>query len=382
MGCIGLQLGGTPRKETPIPKLPPSFPNLTEKIIDLILKNGPIGLDRYMELCLFDKEFGYYTTRDPFGSTGDFITAPEISQMFGELIGAWSVEVWHRLGAPKQFNLIELGPGQGTLMNDLLRTIKLEPAFLKTIELQLVEISPKLKKLQQRTLKKHDIPITWYKHINDIPVRPSIIIANEFLDAFPIQQHIYKGGDWFERVVKIKDSCGFSIGTNYVHSQLSEHTKQIPLVKNGDILEISDPRSSYFSQICKIIKSQNSACLLIDYGYTKYSIGDTLQAIKDHQFVDILESPGESDLTAHVNFAELIDLTRNSKLITHGPITQQEFLVSLGLIERAGKLGYNKEIAVQRQIQNDVNRLVEQMGTIFKVVALTSKNITLPGFNY
>ena len=366
----------------PIPKQPNNSSNLKAKINELIQINGPIGLDRYIELCLYDQEFGYYTTKSPFGRVGDFVTAPEISQMFGELIGVWCIEVWQRLGAPNHVNLIELGPGRGTLMNDLLRTAKIEPTFLKTIDLHLVETSPQLKKLQQQTLEKHLIPIKWHNYITDIPKHSSIIIANEFFDAFPIQQYTYTDGDWFERVIKIDDYGKLTIGTHSIPAHISEYTKKLSEIKNGAILEIAKATWSYMMEVFEFLEFKNSAGLFIDYGYTEYSLGNTLQGVKKHQFVDILDSPGECDLTTHVNFAALRDLADDFKLNINGPVTQQEFLLSLGLIRRAGKLGYNKERKIQQQIQEDVNRLVgsDQMGHLFKVIALSSGVNDLPGF--
>ena len=336
-----------------------------------------------MELCLYDKEFGYYNTKDPFGAKGDFVTAPEISQMFGELIGAWCFEVWNRLGTPSTVNLIELGPGQGTLMSDLLRTINLDPTFMKAIDLHLVETSPKLSDLQQNILKKHNIPMTWHHHITEVPENPSIIIANEFFDAFPIQQYIHDSGDWYEQIVQTNDLNKLTIGIKSQPTQISESTKQVSTIKSGDVVEVANSSLSYLSQICEKLETHNSACLLIDYGYLNFGVGDSLQAVKNHQFVDIFETPGESDLTAHVNFAALLNHAGNFNISTHGPITQQNFLLKLGILERAGKLGEGKNIKLQRKIQNDVNRLVapEHMGTLFKVVALTSHEIALPGFS-
>ena len=191
-------------------------------------------------------------------------------------------------------------------------------------------------------------------------------------------------GDWHECIVEISDSHKLTLGLRPCTSNISEYTTQINTVQEGEILETSRAATSYMLKICKFLERQNSACLVIDYGYSKFSTGESLQAVKNHQFVNFLEEPGECDLTSHVNFSALLNLTQSLKIKTHGPITQNEFLLKLGIIERAGKLGFKKNAKIQQKIHNDVNRLIgqDQMGSLFKVIALTSQDICVPGFNF
>ena len=233
-------------------------------------------------------------------------------------------------------------------------------------------------------LKRFNVSIKWHRDLNEIPVNPSIIIANEFFDAFPIQQFTMVNGDWHECIVEISNFDKLTLGLRPYTSNISEYTTLINTVQEGEILETSKAASSYMLKICKFLERQYSACLVIDYGYSKFSTGESLQAVKNHEFVNILEEPGECDLTSHVNFSALLNQTRDFKINAHGPITQNEFLIKLGIIERAGKLGFKKNAKIQQKIHDDVNRLIglDQMGSLFKVIALTSRDINVPGFNF
>ena len=292
---------------------------MLEKIISEIKATGPMAVDRYMELC----NTHYYATRDPFGVNGDFITAPEISQIFGEMLGIWAIMEWEKLKRPKKIAIIEIGPGRGTLMADLLRAIKLAPQFMP--EIHLVEFSPTLQKLQEKTLAKHKV--TWHTEIPNLKT-PTLIIANEFFDALPIKQFTPEG----ERLIHEKE------GKLYFNS--NEVTVEIcPLAK--PIMQ-------------KIAKA--SAAAIIDYGYFTPTGANTLQAVKNHKFHNVLEDCGEADLTAHVNFAELAaNCIKKPKLMT-----QKDFLLGFGADVRAKILG--KEQDLQRLIAP------EQMGELFKVL--------------
>lgn len=355
---------------------------LETKIRNLISANGPINIAEFMKTCLYDPQSGYYMTSRPFGSDGDFVTAPDVSQMFGELIAAWCIEVWESMGEPTQFYLIELGPGRGTLMLDVIRVAKINPKFLQAVQIQLVEISPRLVQQQKDTLKDSPVEIQWHQEVPSLADGCFILIANEFLDALPIQQFVYEEGNWYERVVGLKDGGKLTFGLGPNVSDLNIDLASLKPNGNGDLLEIAPAAEAIICEIAQALVLRTGAALLIDYGYLKSAFGDSLQAVKGHQFIDILESPGSVDLTSHVNFEMIKTTAEAAGSSCFGPVTQAEFLLNLGLIERAGALGRGKDQSVQDDIHLAVDRLAgsDQMGDLFKVVALTSPGLNVPGF--
>jgi NADH dehydrogenase [ubiquinone] 1 alpha subcomplex assembly factor 7 len=357
---------------------------LESVIKQLILTDGPISVARFMELCLAHPTHGYYMTRDPLGRAGDFTTAPEISQMFGELIGLWAADTWQKLGAPARVAMVELGPGRGTLMADALRAAKSVPDFSASLEVHLVEISPVLRESQRKTLANHNI--TWHTSIDTLPACATIIIANEFFDALPILQFIKQPKGWHERLVCLNDAGELMFG---LADQPIGQVLPSPLagegdpkdrergIKNGFIFEISKASRDVANNLYQHLKSHSGAALFIDYGHIKSGFGDTLQALKAHKMVSPLEAIGEADITAHVDFERLAKIAINAGLDVQNLLTQAEFLSSLGIYQRAETLIKNAKTQVQKKdIQSALQRLVYPkptgMGSLFKVLEITS----------
>lgn len=342
---------------------------LKSRIIKHIKTSGSLPLAEYMHWCMADPTNGYYANQEAIGSKGDFITAPEISQMFGEMIGIWAVETWESLGKPSPFNLVELGPGKGTLMSDLLRIGNAVPDFLKAAEVQMIETSEKLIKSQKQTLREYDI-INWHKSIKDIPNQPTLIIANEFLDVLPVRQYVKTNDEWREHAINVdeNDELVWTLGTGILDADsLPENARNEP---EGAIFEISTIREAFIANASELLKENSGAALFIDYGHTKTDFGDTVQAMRAHGFVDILAEPGMADLTAHVDFGALSQIAKSSGMNVKPIIKQGEFLLSKGLIERAGQLGHEQSADIQEQLTEQAERLAlpDEMGNLFKVM--------------
>ena len=340
---------------------------LLERLARLIAEGGPISVADYMAHCLGDPEHGYYMTRDPLGAAGDFTTAPEVSQMFGEIVGAWLVHAWRRAGAPAPIRLVELGPGRGTLMADILRVARLDPDFLATARLHLVETSPVLRAKQAETLAKSPLRPTWHGAFSEVPAGPLFLVTNEFFDALPVRQFVRAGGEWRERVVGLVPDGGlrFGIGPNFLPDG--------PAAPEGSILEISPARNALAAEIGRRIAADGGAAIILDYGQDQNGIGDTFQAVRRHGYTDPLAAPGEADLTAHVDFAALARAAEAEGAYCHGPIAQGYFLKFLGLVERAAQLKPGKDAAAAADIDAAVERLAgpDQMGTLFKVMTIS-----------
>lgn len=359
---------------------------LAEKLRRLIAADGPISVAHYMAHCLGDPQHGYYATRDPLGRAGDFITAPEISQMFGELIGLWCAAVWRQMGAPAPVRVVEFGPGRGTLMADALRACAVVPDFRAAVRVHLVETSPVLRQRQRETLASGAIPLAWHDTLADLPDGPLIVIANEFFDALPVFQAVKTADGWHERVVGLGDDnqLRFGLAPGVLpgfERTLPPHLRDAPV---GSIFEWR--RNAEVREVSRRIAAFGGAALIIDYGHAESALGETLQAVRGHQYADPLETPGEADLTAHVDFAALKAVATRSGVRTHGPLTQREFLVRLGIAERAARL---EQIATQAQaadIRAAVARLTGEgprdMGALFKVTALARPALGAPpGFD-
>jgi SAM-dependent MidA family methyltransferase len=345
---------------------------LKERLIRLIETTGPISVADYMAACLGDREAGYYTTREPFGRDGDFITAPEVSQMFGELIAIWCVGAWTALGKLENAVLCEIGPGRGTLMADMLRTLgKIAPDFLRSVRVCMVETSPRLTEIQQEKLKDRPGSISWHRDFETIPEGPLILVANELFDALPIRQYVKRDGRFVERLVSaVEGELYFSAGAGSIDpALLPEGHESAP---EGAIFEAAPARTALMQQIAERTVAHRGAALLIDYGHLEAGFGDTLQAVSKHRFQDVFEKPGEADLTSHVDFAALAETARALSCRT-GTMTQGDFLIAMGLLDRAGRLGADKDEAAREQIRNDVQRLAgpDQMGTLFKVLCVS-----------
>ncbi|WP_343039166.1 class I SAM-dependent methyltransferase [Propylenella binzhouense] len=348
---------------------------LLDRLRRLIAANGPITVADYMAICLGDPDHGYYTTRDPLGAAGDFTTAPEISQMFGEIVGAWLAHAWRLTGAPPGARLVELGPGRGTLAADVLRVLARIPG-LEGIPVDLVETSPVLRKRQAETLAAHAGRVSWHDRLAGVPGAPLLLVANEFFDALPVRQFVRAAGAWRERVVGL-DGTGalaFGIGPGQIETAFD--------APEGAILEVSPAANAIAEEIGARIARNGGCAIVFDYGHRRTAPGDTLQAVRRHGYSDPLAAPGESDLTAHVDFEALAKAFRAGGAVPHGPIGQGEFLLALGLLERAARLGRGRGTAAQEALRAAVERLAgpDAMGTLFKAMAVTPADVPPPPF--
>lgn len=347
---------------------------LARKLIRRIAARGPIPVYDYMDACLNDPEFGYYRTARPFGREGDFVTAPEISQVFGELLGLWAASVWQQMGAPESVALIELGPGRGTLAADALRAAKALPEFRAAIRLHLVETSPVLREMQAQTLK--DVAeAKWHDALEAVPDGPVIILANEFLDALPVRQLVRRGGEWRERCVGYDAQQGLHF-TEGAPAEIDAGACDIlpAEVEEADIAELRPETGPLLAGIARRGAAGPQVALFIDYGHTEAPIGDTLQAVSGHRYADVFDAPGKHDLTAHVDFRALARQSGSLGLQAFGPAAQGRFLLQLGLEARCQKLLRAATPEQQTAIMSGVRRLADpmQMGELFKAMAVTA----------
>jgi NADH dehydrogenase [ubiquinone] 1 alpha subcomplex assembly factor 7 len=354
---------------------------LSRKLRLLIEANGPMTIAEYMSHCLGDPAHGYYMTRDPFGAAGDFVTAPEVSQIFGEIVGAWLIEAWRLSGSPSPARLVELGPGRGTLMADILRVGFRVPQFFRAVTVHFVETSPFLKKRQQETVNRFAAPIAWHESFYDVPEGSLFLIANEFFDALPIRQLVRVEGQWRERVVGLDQDgrLAFGLGPPVLDNAdaLAPPGSLAAREESETVLEIRPGADALMTEVATRIVARSGAALIIDYGHATDAPDDTLQAMRSHGFADPLALPGDADITAHVDFAALRRASCAAGAAVHGPITQRDFLLPLGLLERAAQLAANADNATRQALRADVDRLAaaDQMGTLFKVMAVTQRNV-------
>ncbi len=337
-----------------------------KKIIDeIIADEGPMPLDRYMGLCLGHPVHGYYMNRDPFGAAGDFITAPEVSQLFGEMIGVWCAAAWKAMGSPAQFNLVELGPGRGTLMADILKTVKVMPGFREAARVHLVEMSPALRQLQQGKLGKE---ASWHGSLASVPDGPLLLVANEFFDAIPIRQYEKREGMWFER-------CVGAEGVGLMQASLD-----VAQGRDGDVIEFAPQRARIAAEIGDRLSKATGLALVIDYGHLQTAAGDTLQAMRDHKYVAITDRPGESDLTSHVDFEALAKALGQGGATALPAITQRAFLLAMGIEQRAALLSSKADANTTDILARAVQRLTgeTEMGNLFKVLVATTPGLATP----
>jgi SAM-dependent MidA family methyltransferase len=361
--------------------------NLKERLASLIAAQGPIGVAQFMTIALHDPQSGYYATRDPFGPTkvgkkgGDFTTAPEISQMFGEMLGLWLAQAWDDQGRPGQPLLVELGPGRGTLMADMLRAAKAMPGFLKEADIVMVEASPHLRAVQQEKLADHK-RITWQSQFDPPAGRPIFLVANEFFDALPIRQYVKTARGWCERMVTLADGAlAFALApTPAPGALIPESRADAP---EGGIYETAPAAIALAEEIARRIAAQGGAALLVDYGYQAIGFGETLQAVGGHAFAGLLAQPGDHDLSAHVDFGALAMAGKRGGAGVHGPIGQGALLAALGIAARAQAL-MAKNPASAADVSAALSRLTapDQMGTLFKALAFLPPGAArAPGFD-
>ena len=356
---------------------------IKSSIINKINKNnGYITIDQFIETAMYDKNCGYYIKRNPIGKNGDFITAPEISQIFGELIGLYIFDYWKNY-INKSFNLIELGPGKGTLLKDLLRISSNFVDYTNQINLKLIEKNLFLTKFQKKILKNESLnleSVTWKKNINNIGNKKSIFLANEIFDCFPIKQIFKTRKDYFEIIVKYnsKTNSFFLDKTKATCSKKIlyeiDNIYKKNSFKDGSIIEISSALNNYVEKISKILLRNNGLLILIDYGNNKPTGQSTIRSLFKHKHTKIFDNPGNQDLTFMIDFSYLIKKFSKKKLNVYGPFSQRDFLISLGIKKRKNQILKNASIDQKLSIETEVDRLIniKQMGKLFKVLLVSS----------
>ena len=357
---------------------------LLSEIKKLIKSSGPMPVWRYMELCLMHPKHGYYLSRDPLGREGDFTTAPEVSQMFGELLGLWAASVWKAIGSPPLLRLIEIGPGRGTMTADALRALRVLPPLYQALSIHLVEVNPVLREKQKATLSGTR-NLTWHDTIDDVPDGPSVIFANEYFDVLPIHQAVKRENGWHERTVELDDSGKLAFGTATEPIPRFEVLLP-PWVRAAPVGAVFEWRpDAEIMKIASRVRDQEGAALVIDYGHLRSDAGDTFQAIARHSFADPLKNPGEADVTAHVDFQALVRATEDLGARVHGPVPQGDFLKRLGIETRAVSLMAKASHEVSEDVAGALKRLIgggsSGMGQMFKVLGISEPNLTtLAGF--
>ncbi|MDC3068027.1 SAM-dependent methyltransferase [Paracoccaceae bacterium] len=344
--------------------------NLETKIKDRIDSYGPLSISKFMEMCLWDNEYGYYISNQIIGKWGDFITSPEISQSFGELLGLWSLSFHYQSVKKKNLFLTELGAGKGTLLKDATRAINKITHGKLPIEITILERSPKLREIQNQVLRNQNLK--WINDIKKLPQNPQIIIANEFFDAIPIDQYVKDKQGWREKkICVISDKLTFTLDKN-IWTPPDSFLSKVP---QGQTLEYSKETVSIFSKICDHIKNWGGIILVIDYGNDN-GLGDTLQAVSNHKFNNILEDVGKNDLSSHVNFGLLRDIAIKKRLFVSPIVNQHQFLLNLGIELRLEKLAKDARTVKSDLETSGIKRIInpEKMGSLFKVFAVSKNN--------
>ncbi|WP_375461764.1 class I SAM-dependent methyltransferase [uncultured Enterovirga sp.] len=348
---------------------------LLSELRAIIAEEGPLPLSRYMAMALGHPAHGYYMTRDPLGAAGDFTTSPEISQMFGELLGLWAGAVWDGMGRPDRIALVELGPGRGTLMADALRAVRIVPGLESALSVHLVETSPPLRERQRLMLAEAGPPVTWHETLADVPAGPSIVLGNEFLDALPVGQWVWRETGWHERLVGLGPDGSLAYG---LAPDPEPGLSGLP-GEPGDIREIGVAAAVAVRSVAERLVTDGGAALLIDYGSTDPGPGPTLQAVRRHRHVDPLAEPGEADITAHVDFGAVARAASGAGARVHGPVPQGAFLSALGIADRAERLAARADAASRAAIDVAIARLAGTqegaMGELFKVIGLSAPSL-------
>ncbi len=344
------------------------------KIINTLREKKFIPLDRFINIALYDKKFGYYMKKNPFGKKGDFITAPLISNLFSEMIAVWCVAFWEHLGKPNKILLVELGPGDGTLCKDLIKTFKKFKDFYNSLEINLFEISNKLKKIQK--IKINSKKVKWIKKIEEINYGPVIFFGNEFFDALPIKQIYKKKNNFFEKYVALTTN---EKNIKFLHKKANNNLikciKDLNLISIGDTIEYPLEALKFLKQISKKINKFDGGLLTIDYGYTLKKNQNTLQAVKKHNYLDIFFKPGHSDITSHINFKLFSKSLSEDNLAVKKITTQSEFLKKVGILKRADILSKKMTFKEKANMFYRLKRLIDpkEMGDRFKVIFAQKK---------
>ncbi len=339
-----------------------------------IKNNNLLSVDKYIEEALYNKEFGYYMNKNPFGKNGDFITAPNISILFSEMIAIWIVSFWEHLKCPKKFNLIELGAGNGEMIKILIKTFNQFPKFKSACKVSILEKSNLLKKIQNKNIK--DKNVKWLKNLNEINNLPSIFIANEFFDALPIKQFIKKKGKWYERYIKFTKLKKPEYVDLLFNMKQFEKQIKFNISHKQKFIEYSQSMINYFETITKKIKFSDGGILIIDYGYLNKKIKNTLQAVSNHKYTDVLDSFGKSDITYNLNFYMIKQMIKKFGSFNSITTTQKNFLTKLGILQRAEIISKNMPFTKKADIYFRIKRLINKsaMGNLFKVMLITNKN--------
>ena len=344
------------------------------KIINILKKQKSIPLDQFINIALYDKKFGYYMRKNPFGKNGDFITSPMVSNLFGEMIGIWCVSFWEHLGKPKKIFLVELGPGDGSLCYDLLKTFKKFKNFYNSLEINLLEISDKLKNIQK--VKINNKKVKWIKKINQINSGPIIFIANEFFDALPIKQIYKKDKLFFERHISLStDNKKLIFLNKKANKSLIKRIKELDLISSGNTIEYPIEALKFLEIISKKINKFNGGLLAFDYGYKGKINKDTLQSVKKHKYTNLFFSPGHSYITSHINFKLFNEFLKKKNLNTKKITNQSEFLKRIGILERANILSKKMTFKQKANLFYRMKKLLDynEMGDLFKVIFAQKK---------
>lgn len=351
-------------------------------VIDAEIRaSGPMPVATYMSLCLTHPTLGYYRTRDPIGATGDFVTAPEVSQMFGEMIGAFVAGCWQALERPSEFELVELGPGRGTLMADLLRAATLVEGFREAVRPVLVETSDPLRQAQAKRLAT--FAPSWLETVDALAPEgpPIIVVANEFFDAMPIRQYQKSGGAWHERVIGLVEDAR-AWGLSPVAMPADAVPETVRAAEEGAVWETSPAAAATMASLGARLSARTGVAIAIDYGYAETQPGETLQAVGGHRHADPLADPGENDLTAHVDFEALAGAASDAGAVAHALLTQAQFLAAIGIVPRAKTLAAANP-SMADSITADLKRLTghDEMGSLFKVLCVSSPSLSIYPFH-
>ncbi len=344
------------------------------KIINILKKKKSIPLDQFINISLYDKEFGYYMKKNPFGKKGDFITSPLISNLFGEMIAIWCISLWKHLDKPKKILLVELGPGDGTLCRDLLKTFMQFEDFYNSLEINLLEISGKLKKIQK--LKIDNKKVKWIKKINEVKLGPVIFLGNEFFDGLPIKQIYKKKKLFFEKFVGLsKDHKKIEFLYKKANNNLIKQIQNLNLISVGNIIEYPIAAINFLKSIAKKVNELGGGLLTFDYGYTSDKNQNTLQSIQKHKYTNPFLMPHHSDITSHLNFTLFQKILRKNNLNVEKIINQNEFLKKIGILERANILSKKMTFKEKANMFYRLKRLMDyrEMGSIFKVLFAQKK---------